>query len=80
LLDLLGADYIAQHVQEQWSKYNEELIYRIYMTDAIKAMGENKCLTVRYYDIINPKDEETKTAEEIVDDICNHIFGRKENE
>jgi hypothetical protein len=50
------------------------------MTDAIKAMGENKCLTARYYDIINPKDEETKTAEEIVDDICNHIFGRKENE
>lgn len=50
------------------------------MTDAVKAMGENKCLTVRYYDIINPKDEETKTAEEIVDDICNHIFGRKANE
>ncbi len=80
MLDLFGADYIAQHVQEQWQKYNEELIYRIYMTDAIKAMGESKCLTVRYYDIINPKDEETKTAEEIVDDICNHIFGRKENE
>lgn len=50
------------------------------MTDGIKAVSERKILTVRYYDIINPKDEETKTAEEIVDDICNHIFGRKENE
>ena len=47
------------------------------MTDALKVIAENTAkfaggntLTMRYYDIINPKEEEEeKTADEVISNI-----------
>ena len=52
--------------------------YRIYISDAIKLLGN---LNLRYYDVINPKSEEQKQAEEkqnqeSAEEIKSRIFGK----
>lgn len=57
------------------SKANQQAkdtAYRVYVTDCLKLIAENSgniSLKLRYYDIINPKKEETRTGDEIVADI-----------
>lgn len=46
-----------------------DMIYRIYVTDSLKAIGQ---LDVRYYDFIKNTPIETRSAEEIID----HIKGK----
>lgn len=41
-------------------------MYRIYMTDALKEIGQ---LNRRYYDLIQDRVEETRTPEEIIDHV-----------
>ena len=40
--------------------------YRFYVTDALKIIGG---LNMRYADIVKPEPEETRTGEEIIEDI-----------
>ena len=51
-------------------------MYRYYMTDVLRNINESVANTmtgsymqVRYMDIINPKPEETRTADEIIQHI-----------
>ena len=48
----------------RWNLYQREEVYRIYMTDALKAIGN---LRIRYIDYFKP--EETRTADEIIDHL-----------
>lgn len=57
------------------SKANQQAkdtAYRVYVTDCLKLISENTgniSLKLRYYDIIQPKKEDTRTGDEIVADI-----------
>ena len=57
------------------SKANQQAkdtAYRVYVTDCLKLITENTgniSLKLRYYDIIQPKKEDTRTGDEIVADI-----------
>ena len=51
----------------------KEQAYRVYVTDALKIIGENTAkyaggsyMKVRYLDVENPKPEETRTPEEVI--------------
>ena len=66
---------IASFKREQ-----EELAYKIYVTDTLKLIAENTAkigqgsyIKARYYDIINPKPVDNRTEEEIVDHIKNKL-------
>lgn len=52
----------------------DEAAFRIYMTDALYLMGENKRFTKRYYDLIKPYVEDKRSPAEIVADI-NRKYG-----
>lgn len=55
--------------------------FRAYVTDALKAIAENSArgphgggyLKLRYMDIIDPKPEETRTGEEIVQHLSEKL-------
>lgn len=57
------------------NKAAEDELCRIYITDALKAIAENtaleggKLMARRYYDILNPAEDDNRTAEEIIDDV-----------
>lgn len=68
----------------------QEAAYRVYVTDALKLIAENTAkfsgggyLKTRYYDVINPRPEETRTPEEIISSIkakLTRIGGETEDE
>lgn len=47
--------------------------YRVYVTDTLKTICENTarqggyCIKMRYIDLINPKPEDTRTGEEVIE-------------
>ncbi len=47
----------------------EQAAFRVYVTDALFAMGDNKRLTQRYADIIKPRKVDRRSAAEIAADI-----------
>ena len=50
----------------------KDTAYRVYTTDCLKLIAENTgniSLKLRYYDIIQPKKEDKRTGDEIVEDI-----------
>lgn len=49
-------------------------IYRIYVTDCLRALINNDS-NPRYIDLIKPQPIETKTADEIVTDVKNKLRG-----
>lgn len=55
-----------RYVESRCVEHDREEAYRIYVTDALKLMGK---LNLRYFDMVSPGVEETRTSEEIVDSI-----------
>lgn len=64
----------------------EDEIFKGYVTDALKVMGENtaafsgegKCMAMRYCDIIKPdrkKTAETRSGDDIAEDVISKITG-----
>ena len=63
------------------------MAYRVYLTDALQLLGENvavtahrygaegRYITARYHDILHPKPEETRTAEEIIAHVTSKLKG-----
>ena len=50
----------------------KDTAYRVYVTDCLKLIAENTgniSLKLRYYDIIYQKKVDTRTGDEIVEDI-----------
>lgn len=53
-------------MQSRYEMDKRDRMYRLYITDALKAIGQ---LDRRYYDLIHEKDMETRTPEEIIDHV-----------
>ena len=51
---------MVEHCISAFKILQEEKIFKIYVTDSLKAMGEGKRLADRYADIIIPKQEDTR--------------------
>lgn len=70
---MFGEDYISQYVLSRYKAISEQKTLRIYITEALRIIGENtakavggRSLTKSYIDIIEPKKEEKpkETAEQ----------------
>lgn len=57
--------YVIARLDEE----NREMAYRIYVTQSLQNVPQNKYITKSYYDMIYPKPEDNRSAEEIADDI-----------
>lgn len=88
LLNILGRDYIIDHIIAEAHKQNEQKLLNIYITDALRALVNNIAqrafekpsytqLTVRWLDIIEPQpnntSDDTRSCKEVVKDIWNNI-------
>ena len=76
LLEIVGIGYVIEHYIAFFQKEQKDKAYRLYVTDALKIITENTAklnggtyLTGRYAEMIEPRKEETRTAEEIIDTI-----------
>ena len=58
--------YVTARIEQE----DRDEAYRIYVTDLLKSISGAK---VRYYDIINPPPEETRTEEEIKEGVYSKL-------
>lgn len=64
----------------RWKKEQQEMTYRIYLTDALKVVSENtavlggKAIQGRYFDVINGTNQNVETRTK--DDIINTMKGK----
>ena len=50
-------------------RYQEERIYRIYVTDSLYYQGRGMTTASRYIDLIKPQKVDNRTGDEIVNDV-----------
>ena len=72
----MGIGYVIDHCMAYFNKKQKIKAYEIYITDTLRMITENTAkqvggsyIKMRYADIIDPPKEETRTAEEVIDDI-----------
>lgn len=52
-----------------YKKSRLELAYRIYVTDSLQALAQNKYIKQRWYDAVKPERIDPRSGEEIARDI-----------
>ena len=72
----MGIGYVIEHYIAFFKKEQQEKAYKCYVTDALRLITENTAkahggsyLQARYADLIEPKKEETRTANEVIIDL-----------
>lgn len=68
-----------RYINAKWKEAQRLEIYRIYVSDTLYYQGQNKVLNVRYFDLVNPPKDETRSGDEIALEVINRI-GLKINE
>lgn len=68
----------------RFNEHQKDMAYRIYLTDSLQIIGQNTAryaggnsLKMRYRDIVEPKPEETRTAEDIIKSITSKLGGEQ---
>lgn len=61
-----------RYVAARYKEEQRELAYRIFVTESLKLIPQNKYLTIEYNDVItNNKDD--RTGDEIANDVIKRI-------
>ncbi len=76
MVEIVGIGYVIEHYIAFFKKEQHEKAYRNYVTDALKILTENtakanggKYLQLRYAELFEPTKEETRSAEEVIENI-----------
>ena len=82
MLELFGRGYVIEHCVSVTNNTRKEEIYRTYVTESLRIIssGVGREITVKYADIVercasHGKAEETRTPEEIIDNIRKKLRG-----
>ena len=62
-----------RYVKCKWQERQQDLTYRIYITDSLYCIGRNKMLEKRYYDVINPPKIDNRSGNEIAVDVIQRL-------
>lgn len=79
MADFYGKGYVIDYCIAFFREKQKEEFFKIYVTDALKVIAENtanmmggKAMSIRFYDMINPKEIE-ESAEDIIKRISEKI-------
>lgn len=62
-----------RYVMAKYVEYRQCQAYRIYITDSLFYMGENKRLTKRYAEALQPQKIDNRSGDEIALDVINRL-------
>lgn len=83
MLNVLGDDYIAQHVVQCIAQESRERLYRRYITDALYCISRgSEAMTVKWSDLDTgwSKPEPEETPEEVKARLLAKINGEEETD
>lgn len=77
MLELQGRLWLTEYVADAYTQDEKEMIYRVYVTEAIKHYLH---MNMGYWELINGKndEEEERSAEEIKLSFINRLGGNNE--
>lgn len=75
MLELMGSEYVIEHVVAELNSRMKEEIYRVYVTDALKYIAESwgTVLSCRYVDLITEPEEVEESGDEIALKVINKL-------
>lgn len=75
LLDALGPDILTDAILAALEDRRRAEDYEVYVTDLLRAMAQGWGASVprRFWDILHPQPEDSRTAEEIAADIMDRM-------
>lgn len=80
MLDVFGVEYISQHVRQSYLQEQKNEAYRLYVAETLRCISESTAkfaggpyMTAKWDDIINPKPVETRTQEQIIDQVMTRL-------
>ena len=93
LLELYGREYVIEHCTSVYLKRREDRLYKVYITDVLKAIAENtthyqgaeemfdygSSISMRWIDVIEPQEEVKETDDRSCTDIVDDIWERIRN-
>ena len=86
LLEVLGDDYISQHIQQGYRDYVEQTSYKIYMSNMVKEITSavtGLAIETKWSDILNDLDgtatpeKQTETEQEVKSRLLAKLNGRE---
>ncbi len=76
----MGIGYVIDHYISYFNKEQKEKAYKVYISDVLRIISENTAkysggsyVKVRYSELIDPPKKETRTSEEIIENIRNKL-------
>lgn len=74
MLELFGRGYVVEHCISAFNEKQKEETYRLYVTEILRGIGKQVgvSFSMSYTELIEsmkPQKEETRTADEVIDDI-----------
>ena len=69
-MEIFGIDYIADFIELKCAERTERLAFEYYVAESLRLRGENKFLSMRLQDIIEPQNvKPEKTVEQVEAEI-----------
>lgn len=73
-------EYISRHVRQTYKQEQESEAYRLYVAETLRCISESTAkfaggqyMTAKWDDIINPKPVETRTEEQIIEQVMTRL-------
>ena len=66
---MLGDEYITQHILNEIRRENEQMTFKIYVTDALYAISQGAKLKKRYADVVKFDSGKRKAPERTIDEM-----------
>lgn len=93
MLELYGRGYVIEHCLSEYKKRSEEKLYRIYVTDTLKAIAENTThfagldgmvdygttMSQRWIDVLEPHEEIEESDDRSCEEQVHDIWERIRN-
>lgn len=62
-----------RYVKAKWQQSQQDLAYRIYITDSLYALERNQILEKRFIDFIYPPEVDDRDGNEIATDVIQRL-------
>ena len=75
MLDVLGKEYVSQHIRQSFEQEQKEYLYRVYITESLWCIARGRALEVHYKDLlaIQKPEENQQTPEEVISRMKNKL-------
>lgn len=62
-----------RYVMAKKAEHDEEVVFRTYLAESVRLGAQNKYLRKSYFDVVHPQPIDTRSGDEIAEDVINRL-------